>query len=907
MNARLPANERARLEALRAYDILDTPPDRACDDLVQLAAQICGTPIAVISLVDSARLWFKASVGLNVCEADREDSFCAHAILLPDKLLVVPDASADSRFAKSPLVIGEPRGRFYAGTPLVTPEGLVLGTLCVIDRVPRQLTDRQQTALVRLARLAMDQFELRRKLASGASPADAFTGLHASLARYRALFESSPDAIFIVETAGPERGRILSANPAAATMHGYSINELLSLRIQDLDTPETAAPVPGRFQQIFEGRTLVFEVEHRRKDGTIFPVEVTASPLKLYGRTYVLAIDRDMTERNRTKQALVEREQRLRAIFEVEPECVKLVDQDGRLLEMNPAGLSMIEAESPGEVIGQSVFLLIAPEWRAAYAEFHQRIFDGDTAALEFEIVSLKGTRRWMESHAVPLRDAAGKVTSLVAVTRDITARKYAQEEGRKASAAIESANSDLAETNRQLEESIQRANQMALAAEAASRAKSDFLATMSHEIRTPMNGVIGFTGLLAESNLTPEQHEHVELIRSSGETLLTLINDILDFSKIEAGRMELEHASFDLRHAVEQTFAVLRTRAAGKGIELRSEIAPAVPDAVMGDVTRLRQVLLNLVGNGIKFTERGSVTIEVRRCTTRVSRDCAPGASNTELFRRRQAATETIDLLFTVRDTGIGIPPDRLNRLFKAFSQVDTSTTRRFGGTGLGLAISKRLCELMGGGVHVESTPGFGSAFHFTIQAQVPSNNVTATPIAAVPAEERPQLVQAADTHVPMHTPAVARGLRVLLVEDNRVNQALAIALLKKKGCTIRLAEDGRRALEVLRVDDFDLVLMDVCMPEMDGYEATRRIRAGECGPDRKHICIAAMTANAMEGDREKCLDAGMDEYLSKPINKSELVAVVERTALQLQAARGQRLDDPQPAHSKKNGPLSF
>jgi PAS domain S-box-containing protein len=905
MNARLPANENTRLQALRAYDILDTPPERACEDLVQLAAQFCGTPIALISLVDSGRQWFKARVGLDACETSRESSFCAHALLQPGELLVVPDASADPRFAANPLVTGEPRIRFYAGAPLVTPEGHALGTLCVIDRVPRQLSDGQRSALCRLAQLAMDQFELRRKPAGNASPAEAFTDLQASVARYRALFDSSPDAIFILEATGPQPGRILSANPAAAAMHGYAINELLNLRVQDLDTPETAALAPGRFQQILKGRTLVFEVEHRRKDGTIFPVEVTASPLQLDGRTCVLAIDRDITERNQTRRALVEREQRLRAIFDVEPECVKLVDRDGRLLEINPAGLAMIEADSPGLVLGQPVFLLIAPEWRPAYAEFHQRVMAGASVAIEFEIIGLKGTQRWMESHAVPLRDATGNVTALVAVTRDITARKHALEENRKASAAVEAANADLAETNRQLEESIQRANQMALAAEAASRAKSDFLATMSHEIRTPMNGVIGFTGLLAESELTPEQREHVELIRSSGETLLTLINDILDFSKIEAGRMELELASFDLRQAVQQTIAVLRTRAAAKAIDLRLEIDAAVPEVIISDVTRLRQVLLNLVGNGIKFTERGAVAVEVRRCPVRVSRDYARGESNTELFRRQQAAAETIDLHFTVRDTGIGIPPHRLNRLFKAFSQVDASTTRRFGGTGLGLAISKRLCELMGGGVRVESTPGFGSAFHFTIQAQVPSS--AADPALVAPAlKDQPPTTSTLDAPAPVHNPAAAPHLRVLLVEDNRVNQALATALLQRCGCVVRLAEDGRQGIEALRAEDFDLVLMDVCMPEMDGYEATRRIRAGECGPARKHICVAAMTANAMEGDREKCLDAGMDEYLSKPIDKAELLAIVERTALHLQKARGRRLDDSQPAASR-TGPLSF
>jgi len=729
------------------------------------------------------------------------------------------------------------------------------------------------------------------------------TGLRVGQAHYRALFECSPDAIFILDVSGSAPGRIISANPAAASMHGYSLEELHTLQIQDLDTdtPESAAQAQERLSRILEGRTLVFEVEHRRKDGTIFPVEVTASPLRLGGRTYVLAIDRDITERQQTKQALVEREQRLSAIFDLEPECVKLLDQEGRLLEMNPAGLAMIEAESFDQVRGQPVFLLVAPEWKPAFLEFHQRVLAGASTSLDFEIIGLKGTRRWMESHAVPLRDAAGKVTALVAVTRDITARKHAEEENRRAHAAIAAANADLAETNRQLEESIQRANRMALAAEAASRAKSDFLATMSHEIRTPMNGVIGFTGLLTETALTAEQREHVEIIRSCGESLLTLINDILDFSKIEAGRMELENASFDLRLAVQQALTVLRTRAAAKGIALRSQIDPAVPDFIISDVTRLRQVLINLIGNGIKFTERGEVSVEVRRCPVRVSRGNARSESNTELLRRRQGTAETIDLLFTVRDTGIGIPPDRLNRLFKVFSQVDTSTTRRFGGTGLGLAISKRLCELMGGGIHVESTPGFGSAFHFTIQAQLAGEGAVA-PAPPAPKEKSSPCAQTADTPSLPDNPPAAGTLRVLLVEDNRVNQALATALLKKWGCAVRLAENGRQAIEALRAEEFDLVLMDICMPEMDGYEATRRIRAGDCGLMRQDVLIAAMTANAMEGDREKCLDAGMDAYVGKPIDKAELSSLLGRAARDQPKADGHRADaDP------KAGPLSF
>ncbi len=853
--------ESERILALRQSCILDTAPEADFDDLTRFAARVCNTPIALVSLVDTDRQWFKSAFGLPVRETHRDFAFCAHAILGHEPLLIT-DASSDPRTCDNPLVSGDPHIRFYAGIPLRSSDGYALGTLCVIDTVPRVLSSEQLLDLESLARQATGQIELRRANHLLAAEKKALSDSHDSLTRIAAQVPGvvyqyllRPDGSSCFPYASEGMRRIYRVSPDEVIEDASKVLKLLHPDDQEevIASIEESARTQQPWRQ--EYRVRFENGETRWLSGNATPTRLPDESVCWHG--FITDITQQRIERDETYRLQAQQEAIIDASTQV---AIIATDLKGGITVFNSGAEQMLgyRAEEIVGVATPEIFHLKSEviEWGEQISlEIGREVFGFDAFveyarqgrydARDWTYVRKDGTHLTARLVVTSIRDADKTPTGFLGVAADVTERINAE---RELVAARE-------------------------AAEIANRAKSEFLANMSHEIRTPMNGIIGCTDLALDTSLTKEQREYLETVHASADSLLRIINDILDFSKIEAGKLEIVTHSFNLRDTLGDTMKTLAFLAHEKGLELNCQIPSNVPDFLIGDAGRIRQVLINLIGNAIKFTDRGEVTVLVET------------ESHTE---------STVCLHVSVQDTGIGIPKDKQAAIFEAFMQADISTTRTYGGTGLGLTISRQLVTMMGGELTVASTEGTGSTFSFTIELPVSSKQQVGTNDL-----ERAQIALA------MSPAITTSSLRVLVAEDNKVNQKVAKRVLEKLGHQVQIEKNGLLALKALHSRNFDVVMMDIQMPDLDGFETTTTIRKLEQQTGH-HLPIIAMTAHATTGDRELCLAAGMDDYVSKPIRADLLSAALARMVEQFSIRDVEQSSPWSDTHAEDNG-LAF
>jgi PAS domain S-box-containing protein len=649
------------------------------------------------------------------------------------------------------------------------------------------------------------------------------------------LFETAPIGYLEIDL----KGIVRRVNRRECELRRLAQREMIGQYCWDLLPPAERQRYRDQIERRLTGQTALLPYQHQylRPDGAEVTVEIHEHKLENQHRIIVglRLASLDVTERKKSEDQAYETAAELRALFQAFPDLFLRIDREGNVLDCK-GGQSSDPFLSPDKFAQQNLRDILPEGVALLFGEAQDKVRKtGALELIEFKAEGRQGEQVY-ESRLLPL-----SWDHWIAVVRNITGRKgvelklteYAQELERK---------------NEELEAALATARE-------ATQLRSRFLANMSHEIRTPMNGVLGMTDFLLATELTTEQQEFAESIKGSADALLALINDILDLSKMEAGKLRLDRVPFQLGATLAEIASLFALEARMKGLAFLSNFPPDLPRVVVGDPGRLRQVLRNLLGNALKFTDRGEIGIHA------------------ELLNE---ATNVIQFRFTVHDTGIGMTTDQQRRLFESFTQGDGSSTRRHGGTGVGLAISKQLVELLGGEIGVASEPGHGSRFWFTASfgKAAPGEIQTPPKPAAVPKPPVRSIAPAPRPAVQKPV-AIASHLRILLAEDNEINQRITLRLLEKLGVPADAVVNGREAVQALEKRKYDLVLMDCQMPDMDGFEATAIVRSREVGT---HTPICALTANAMEGDRERCLAAGMDDYISKPVGLEKLQKAVDR-----------------------------
>ncbi len=630
--------------------------------------------------------------------------------------------------------------------------------------------------------------------------------LRESEERFRNLFHQHSAVFLLID---PRSGDITDANDSATSFYGYSIDELRRMNIDEINMMGAEQHAELRMR-IAAGETGQITVPHRLKNGEIRTVKVHSSPVKVAGQTMLFSIISDITGQLAAELLVSSREELFSSIFANMGLGISMISTDLRVISLNPVMKSWFPnldvSTKPLCYMGFNTPPMDSP---CPWCPTIMSLGDGETHIATTETPTPEGIRNY-KVISTPVRDPNGVITAVIEVLEDVTDQVSHEELMRTARDAAEDAN----------------------------RAKSEFLANMSHEIRTPMNGIIGMTQLLNMTELTAEQQEYLGHIDSSGRSLLTLINDILDLSKIESGMIELEHDGFSLEHAIKDVINTQMSLILNKHLSVTSVIDPDIPGIVHGDQLRFKQIMLNLLGNAVKFTARGGISIDLTL---------------------KNLAADSVVVTIRVADTGIGMTPEQLNRIFGAFTQADSSTTRRYGGTGLGLTICSRLLELMGGSIQVESIPGEGSVFRITL-----------------PFDIGPKLELATDVPV-NQCQWDGRACSILVAEDNLINQKFIRSILGKMGHEVVCCDDGAQAVKAWRSGSFDCILMDIQMPVMGGEEALRQIRSEEGSIDG-NMPIIALTAYALKGDRERFLEIGFDGYLAKPVKLDELSDVIKR-----------------------------